>query len=215
MAATCARRTAFMTQDPRVYVVDDDASVLSGLEKLLRANGFHVEVFRSAAVFLQRPPTNEIACLILDLRMPTLNGLDVQEILMRQGVPLPVVFLSGYGDVPTSVEAMRRGAVDFLVKPVDEQQLIEAIGRALERAKQLHERRQLEHDVTSRLARLTKREREVCDLVVRGLLNKQIGFELGMSEKTVKVHRGRVMNKLQVDSVAALVRLMALGGRNL
>src|SRR5262245_54291170 len=141
--------------------------------------------------------------------MPGLSGLDVQETLRRKGITLPIVFLSGHGDVPAAARAMREGAVDFLVKPVDESQLLDAIARAMARAQTDHPRRRRGQGTAGRLARLTRREREVCDLVARGLLNKQIAFELGTSEKTVKVHRGRVMHKLEVDSVAALVRLLA------
>ena len=140
--------------------------------------------------------------------MPGLSGLDVQDALSRSGVSMPIIFLSGRGDVPATAQAMRKGAVDFLVKPIDEPELMDAIERALTRARDEQHQRRIERETTARLARLTKREREVCDLVARGLLNKQIAYELGTSEKTVKVHRGRVMHKLEVDSVAALVRLL-------
>jgi FixJ family two-component response regulator len=203
-----------MDQQQRVFVIDDNVSILKGLERLLRANGLPVEVFTSPSAFLERPAFEGVACLLLDLRMPGLSGLDVQEAMHQRGIAMPIVFLSGHADVPTAARAMREGAVDFLVKPVDESQLLQAIARALARAADLRQRQRTERETAERLARLTRREREVCDLVERGLLNKQIAYELGTSEKTVKVHRGRVMRKLEVDSVAALVRLLEVGRPN-
>jgi FixJ family two-component response regulator len=198
-----------MEQTPRVFVVDDDPMLLTAIERLLRSNGVPVEVFTSATAFLNRPPFDGAACLLLDLRMPGLSGLDVQQALARNGMVMPIVFLSGASDVPSTARAMREGAVDFLVKPVDSTLLLEAIGRAQARAIDLRQQRDEARDRDARLGRLTRREREVCELVARGLLNKQIAHELGTSEKTVKVHRGRVMRKLDVDSVAALVRLLS------
>lgn len=195
--------------EPRVFVIDDDPSVLRALERLLRSNGFLVEAYTSPWAFLERPFYEGPACLLLDLRMPGLSGLDVQEALARNRMSMPIVFLSGQGDVPSTARAMREGAVDFLVKPVDESQLLDAVARALARAVDLQRQRREQQEAEQRFARLTKREREVCDLVAQGLLNKQIAYELGTSEKTVKVHRGRVMHKLEVDSVAALVRLLS------
>ena len=197
-----------MEQLLHVFVIDDDPGVLKALERLLRANGFSVETFASAAAFLERPLADRPACLILDLRMPGVGGLDLQEALSRRGLSLPIIFLSGKGDVPSTARAMREGAVDFLVKPVDEPELLAAIERARVRALELHQSHRIKRETEERLARLTKREREVCELVAQGRLNKQIAFELGTVEKTVKVHRGRVMRKLEVDSVAALVRLL-------
>jgi FixJ family two-component response regulator len=192
----------------RIYVVDDDPMVLAALERLLRVNGFDVEVFTSAAAFLQGA-TDGPAVLLLDLRMPGLSGLDVQEALGRSGRELSIIFLSGESDVPSTARAMREGAVDFLVKPVDATQLLEAVDRAETRAVEAQRKRSEARHTRDLLSRLTNREREVCELVARGLLNKQIAFELGTSEKTVKVHRGRVMRKLEVDSVAALVQLVS------
>jgi FixJ family two-component response regulator len=140
--------------------------------------------------------------------MPGVSGLDLQQIMGQQGISMPIVFLSAQADVPSAARAMREGAVDFLVKPVDGPQLLESISRATALAVDLWHRSLAEEETARRLARLTKRERQVCDLVARGLLNKQIAYELGTSEKTVKVHRGRVMRKLEVESVAALVRLL-------
>jgi FixJ family two-component response regulator len=198
-----------METDLRVFAVDDDPGVLRALERMLRVNNIAVEAFTSPAAFLERPPYEGVACLLLDLKMPGLTGLDVQGEMGRKGIKMPIVFLSAEGDVPSTARAMREGAIDFLVKPVDEQQLLEALERARLQAVALRLQRRRAQETEERLARLTKREREVCELVAQGLLNKQIAYELGMSEKTVKVHRGRVTRKLNVDSVAALVRLMS------
>jgi FixJ family two-component response regulator len=198
-----------MESKPRIFVVDDDPVVVRALERLLHSNGFTVEAFTSPTAFLQRLPFDGAACILLDLRMPGLSGLDVQTAMSRAGTSMAVIFLSGEGDVPSTAQAMREGAVDFLVKPIDESQLFDAIARATVRTHSLQRGQQADRETRTRLARLTKREREVCDLVARGLLNKQIAYELGTSEKTVKVHRGRVMRKLEVDSVAALVRLVS------
>ena len=154
------------------------------------ANDIPVEAFTSPAAFLDRPRYDGIACLLLDLKMPGLTGLDVQREMSRKGIPMPIIFLSAGGDVPSTARAMREGAIDFLVKPVDEQQLLDAIERARLQAVTLQQQQRLEREAEERLARLTRREREVCELVAQGLLNKQIAYELGMSEKTVKVHRG-------------------------
>jgi FixJ family two-component response regulator len=198
-----------MQDRPTVFIVDDDPDVVTALARRLRADGFVVEPFMSPASFLDRLPHDGVACLILDLHMPEQSGLDLQSVMAGRGVTMPIVFLSGQGDVPSTARAMREGAVDFLVKPVDEEQLLGAVARALDRAAQLHRRASEQRETHARLARLSKREREVCDLVASGLLNKQIAFQLGVAEKTVKVHRGRVMHKLEVDSVAALVRLLS------
>ena len=192
-----------------MFIVDDDPDVLTALARRLRADGFLVETFTSPASFLDRLPHDGVACLLLDLQMPEVSGLDLQQMMAARGMTMPIVFLSGKGDVPSTAKAMREGAVDFLVKPVDEEQLLDAVTRALAKAAQVQRRVSEQRQTNERLARLTKREREVCDLVASGLLNKQIAFQLGIAEKTIKVHRGRVMHKLEVDSVAALVRLLA------
>ena len=197
-----------MAPDLRVFVVDDDPIVLRALERMLRANDISVETFASPSAFLERPFYDGIGCLLLDLRMPGLSGLDVQSEMSRKRIPMPIVFLSAQGDVPSTARAMREGAIDFLEKPIDEEQLLAAIDRARLKSLAEREQRDRERDAEERLARLTKRERQVCDLVAAGMLNKQIAFELGMSEKTVKVHRGRLTRKLDVDSVPALVRLL-------
>ena len=200
--------------EPRVFVVDDDASLLRAVERLLHASGFAVEVFASPSSFLKRLPYDGPACLVLDMSMPELSGLDVQGEMALKSAAMPTVFLSGASDVPSAAKALRKGAMDFLVKPVDEGELLGAVSRALEAsAGSLQERRQ-EAEWNRRLSRLTKREREVCDLVAAGLLNKQIAYEIGAMESTVKVHRARVMHKLEVDSVAALVRMLSHAGKS-
>jgi FixJ family two-component response regulator len=175
---------------------------------VLRSTDTSVETFTSPEAFLERPPYEGIGCLLLDLKMPGLSGLDVQRAMSGQGISMPIVFLSAQGDVPSTARAMREGAIDFLEKPFDEAQVLAAIDRARLKAIAQREQHDRERDAEERLARLTKREREVCDLVATGMLNKQIAYKLGMSEKTVKVHRGRVTRKLDVDSVPALVRLL-------
>jgi FixJ family two-component response regulator len=198
-----------MQDQATVFIVDDDPGVLTALARRLSADGLQVETFTSPASFLDRLPYGGVACLLLDLRMPEQSGLDLQTVMAERGMTMPIVFLSGMGDVPSTARAMREGAVDFLVKPVDEAQLLDAVSRALARAEQVHRRVSEQDQANARLARLTKREREVCELVASGMLNKQIASQLGIAEKTIKVHRGRVMHKLEVDSVAALVRLLA------
>jgi FixJ family two-component response regulator len=198
-----------MDAQGRVLVVDDDPVVLRALDRTLRSFGFTVEAFVSPSAFLDRLPVDGPACVVLDLRMPGLTGLDVQEAMAQRDTLVPVIFLSALADVPSTVKAMRDGALDFLVKPVDEEQLRTAVLAALVRAGELHDRRSAERALEARFARLTRREHQVCLLVADGLLNKQIAAELGTSLKTIKAHRGRMMHKLEVDSVAGLVRLLA------
>ena len=192
---------------PTIYVVDDELSVRKGLGRLLRAAGYHVEAFASAQEFLGRLPDGGLGCLVLDVQMPDLNGLELQQVLVATNRCLPIVFITGHGDVPTSVRAMKAGATDFLSKPFDEKDLLDAIARALEKAERELQASAEAAEVERRLATLTPREREVLLQVLTGHLNKQIAATLGASEKTIKVHRGRVMHKMQVDSVAELVRL--------
>jgi FixJ family two-component response regulator len=192
-----------------VFVVDDDVSVRESLELLIESAGFHPETFASASAFLARPPVDIPSCLVLDVSLPDLNGLELQERIAGDRVDMPIIFITGYGDVPTTVKAMKAGAVEFLTKPFSEQALQSAIQRAIERS-----RSALVHEAALRALRshyssLTPREREVMALVISGLLNKQIALELGISEITVKAHRGRVMRKMQVDSLAELVRAAA------
>jgi FixJ family two-component response regulator len=198
--------------EPVVFVVDDEASVRKSLGRLLKAAGYRVETFASAQEFLQRPADDALACLILDVQMPGLNGLELQRALLEADRILPIVFITGHGDIPMSVRAMKAGALDFLSKPFDEKDLLEAIRRALEGARQQTAVRAVGDEVRRRLATLTPREYEVLLQVLTGRLNKQIAAALGAAEKTIKVHRGRVMHKMQVDSVADLVRLCEKAG---
>ena len=197
-----------------VFLVDDDSSVRRALARLIRAAGYKVEAFASAQQFFQsKPETAGVACLVLDVRMPGLNGLELQEALQAANVAIPIIFITGHGDIPMSVQAMKAGAVDFLPKPVREEALLPAIEQALARAaRQCAEAAELV-DIQRRWESLTPREREVMELVVTGMLNKQIAYELGTVEKTIKVHRSRVMEKMEVNSLAELVRLAEKLGR--
>ena len=190
-----------------IYIVDDDASVRRALKRLFRAAGFESKVFASAADFLARGRHDAPGCLVLDVQMPGIDGLDLQHELAERGIDIPIVFITGHGNVPMSVRAMKGGAVDFLEKPFDGETLLAAVEQALTRDREARQRRAEGAAVRERLASLTPREREVMALVVAGRLNKQIAFELGISEKTVKIHRGRVMAKMQADSLADLVRM--------
>jgi RNA polymerase sigma factor (sigma-70 family) len=194
-----------------VYVLDDDPAVRRAMSRLLQAAGFSVSVHGTTADFLQALRLDEPGCLLLDLRMPDGSGLDLLERLPAMAPLLGVVMLTGFGDVRSSVHAMKLGAIDFLTKPVSEESLVAAISAALERSDDRHRRGIEVQEVNQRLDRLTRREREVCTLVAQGLLNKQIAGQIGTSEKTVRVHRARVMSKLQVGSVAQLVRLVDRG----
>jgi len=190
-----------------VFVVDDDPSVRRGLDRLLRSAGYRVEVFESAKDFLARPPYAGTGCMILDVQMPGTTGPELHSRIAEQGISLPVVFLTAHGDVSTGVSAMKKGALDFLEKPVDDEVLLEAVRQAIARhaTTQAHEKDR--RRVEDRLATLSARERDVMLEVIQGKLNKQIGAALGITEKTVKVHRGRVMEKMGVGSVAELVHL--------
>jgi RNA polymerase sigma factor (sigma-70 family) len=191
-----------------VSVVDDDELVLRSLARLLKSGGFAVRTFPSPQKFLEQRPAGP-GCVVLDMAMPGLSGLELQERVSRSGNPCPVVFLSGESDVPTSVQAMKGGAVDFLTKPVIREKLLESVRAALAKDAAGRAERERSDSVASRLAKLTPREREVLDLVAQGMLNKQVAAQLGTAEKTVKVHRARAMRKMEVGSVAELVRLMA------
>jgi len=192
-----------------VYVVDDDPSVLKATSRLLRATGFEVRAFPSAVAYLEQFDADAAGCLVLDLNMPAVNGLQLQQALAQRGGAPAIIFLSGQADVPKSVEAMKGGAVEFLTKPVDASALVGAVRAALETDRRQRDARAGRMAVAKRLATLTPREEQVLRGVVAGKLNKQIAGELGTAEKTVKVHRGRVMVKMQVDSVAALVQAAA------
>ncbi|MCC7325655.1 MAG: response regulator transcription factor [Burkholderiales bacterium] len=195
-----------------VFVVDDDPSVRKGVQRLLRSAGFSTEGYTSAQAFLDGHDRAVIGCVILDLTMPGISGLQMQEALADSGSVLPIVFLTGHGDIPTSVRAMKHGAVDFLTKPVSDDMLLGAVRHAIERATVLEQEMREKHDIERRLATLTPREREVLTHLVRGRLNKQIAADLGTVEKTIKVHRARVMQKMQVRTLVALARLVQQAG---
>lgn len=191
-----------------VFVIDDDDSVRRALSRLLRSAGLGIEAFGSAQAFLQREPPECPSCLVLDVRMPGLSGLDLQAELQRAGLEIPIVFITGHGDVPMCVHALKAGAADFLEKPFDDERLLDAVRAALTRDREAWTERVERQELRRRVDCLTPRERQVMELVISGLLNKQIGGRLGSSEKTVKVHRGRVMEKMQARSVPELL-LMA------
>ena len=192
---------------PIVFVVDDDVSVRESLELLIRCEGWQPETFASAQEFLARPRVLAPSCMILDVSLPGLNGLELQKRIGVDRIEMPIVFITGHGDVPMTVQAMKAGAIEFLTKPFSDDVLLNAIRDALERS-----RAALDHEAEMRAVRdcyasLTSREREVMALVVSGLLNKQVGAELGISEITVKAHRGNMMRKMKADSLAALVNM--------
>jgi FixJ family two-component response regulator len=195
-----------------VYVVDDDISVRESLELLIATEGWQAETCESAADFLALSPAAVPSCLLLDLALPGLSGLDLQRQLAGR-VGMPIIFISGHGDVPTSVQAMKAGALDFLTKPLQPEVLLTAIRRALERSRAALLRESELQAIRERYAALTPREREVMGLVVSGLLNKQVGGELGISEITVKAHRGQVMRKMKAESLPDLVKMAARLGR--
>ena len=197
---------------PVVHVVDDDASFLAAVSRLLRAAGFTVRRYGSAAEFLAQRDPGKPGCVLADLRMPVMSGLDLQSALANVPDPLPVVFLSAHGDVPSTVRAMKQGAEDFLVKHAPKQQLLDAVHRALERDRREREARARRQELRNRLAALTPREHEVLLRVVQGRLNKEIAAELGIHERTVKLHRTALTTKLGVQSVAQLTRLAQEAG---
>ena len=197
---------------PTVFVVDDDAAVLKSLSRLLRSAGLAVATFSSPREFLDSHDPNTPGCLVLDVAMPELNGLELQQTLLASGHELAIVFLTGHGDIPMSVKAIKRGAVDFLTKPVSDDDLLTAVRDAIEKDRHQRQARAEVAEIHQRLATLTPREREVLQHVISGQLNKQIAADLGTVEKTVKVHRARVMEKMKVQSVAELVRLAERAG---
>ena len=197
-----------------VFLVDDDASVRKALTRLIKSAGYQVQAFASARDFLEHWATADDgpACLVLDVRMPGLSGLDLQQELQSANAPLPIIFITGHGDIPMSVKAMKHGAVDFLPKPVKDKALLGAIAQALERAVRERSVHDKLDDIRRRLETLTSREVEVLRLVITGMLNKQIAHQLGTVEKTIKVHRARVMEKMEVQSLADLVRIAERAG---
>jgi FixJ family two-component response regulator len=194
--------------EPIVYVVDDDSAIRRSLARLLHSVGLSSETFPSAKDFLEHEIPLRPMCLVLDIRLPGPSGLDLQEALVRSGRDLPIVFITGFGDVPTTVRAMKGGAIDFLQKPFNDQDLLDCVQRALAHSRAKLAERTEREQLQLRLAMLTPREREVLLQVITGKLNKQIAGDLGIAEKTIKVHRGRVMQKMQAQSVADLVRMV-------
>ncbi len=193
--------------DAIVFVVDDDSSIREAIKSLVSVVGLRAETFGTAQEFLQNERPDLPGCLVLDVELPGLSGLDLQRELAAHGIELPIIFITGYGDIPMSVRAMKAGATEFLTKPFRDEDLLDAIEQALERDRVARQSSREIAQLRERFDTLTSREREVMSLVVAGWLNKQIGFELGISEITVKIHRGRVMNKMGVQSLAELVRM--------
>lgn len=190
-----------------VAIVDDDPSVRKSLQRLIRSAGWKAEAFASAQQFLERYETDAPSCLVLDLQLPGLNGLDLQKRLAEAGLEIPIVFLTGHGNIPASVRAMKAGAVEFLTKPIDEQDLFRAIQEAIDRDRQTRGQNARTRELRDRYEELTAREQEVMRQVISGMLNKQIAGELNITEDTVKFHRGHIMRKMRADSLADLVRM--------
>jgi FixJ family two-component response regulator len=201
------RLLAMPPTTPTVVVVDDDISVRESLELLIQNEGWRPALFESAQEFLARLPTVVPNCLILDVNLPDLSGLDIQQRISDEKYSTPIIFITGYGDIPTSVRAMKAGAAEFLTKPLDDEILIAAIRDAVHRSQANLKREGAQRQLQERFGLLSKREREVMDLVVKGLMNKQVGFELGISEITVKAHRGRVMEKMRATTFVDLVNM--------
>lgn len=193
---------------PMVYIVDDDEALRGALSSLLRSVGMQVQAYPSAAAFLQRAALDAPSCLLLDVRLQGISGLDFQAELLKSGSTMPVILMTGHGDIPMSVRAMKAGAIDFLTKPFREQDLLDAVGVALDKDRKSRASRQANSGLAARYASLTPRESEVMKLAASGLLNKQIAGQLGTSEITVKIHRGNAMKKMQAKSFADLVRMV-------
>jgi RNA polymerase sigma factor (sigma-70 family) len=194
-------------QSPTVFIVDDDPSIRFAMQALMDSVNLQHEIFASADEFLEKVTDQRPGCLVLDIRMPGLGGLELQEELLQRGNTVPIIFITGHGDVPMAVDAMQKGAVDFIQKPFRDQDLLDRIREALTTDKERREEQQKHAEVADRLARLTNREREVFDLVVTGKPNKVIAYELGVSQRTVEIHRARVMEKMQARSLADLVKM--------
>jgi FixJ family two-component response regulator len=203
---------ASAAEESIVYVIDDDRLMRGALSTLFRSVELGVKTFSSATEFLQHALPAVPSCLILDIRMPRLSGLDLQAELGRLGINMPVIFITGYGDIPMSVRAMKAGAVDFLTKPFRDQEMVDAVTAALQRDRKRRSEEESHSDVQARFASLTKRERQIMGLVTGGLMNKQVAARIGISERTVKIHRGNLMRKMQAKSLAELVVMAQIVG---
>jgi FixJ family two-component response regulator len=192
---------------PTVFIIDDDRGMRQSIQDLVESVGLRAESFATGEEFLKRKRTNDPSCLVLDVRLPQMSGLDFQRQLAETGMQIPIIFVTAHGDVPMSVRALKSGAVEFLTKPFRDQDLLDAIQQALQRDRTAQEQQAEIHDLQGRYHGLTRREQEVMTLVVSGMLNKQIASEIGASEATVKIHRGQVMHKMQAGSVVDLVRM--------
>jgi FixJ family two-component response regulator len=199
-------------QPPTCFVVDDDASVRRSLSYLIQSLGYRVETFDCAAAFLARKRFRSIGCIIADVKMPGMSGMELQEVLGRSDSALPIIFITGHGDLRMGVGAMKEGAVDFLAKPFEDEELVRAIETALRRCRQIRQTARTVAEARKRIENLSPREYEVLRHVITGRLNKQIAFDLGIAEQTIKIHRGRIMKKLAVGSLADLIRLTEKAG---
>jgi FixJ family two-component response regulator len=194
---------------PIIFLLDDEEAVVVALTRVLQADGFRVQSWTSASAFLEEHDANAHGCLVADVRMPGMSGLDLQRLLSARGIERPIIFVTGQGDMLTAVQAMRAGAMTFLPKPVKREELLMAVSEGLAMDARCRESSRERHDILGRLSRLTPRERQVLNLVATGMLNKQIAAALGAAEKTIKVHRGRIMDKMQVRTAVALVGLLS------
>ena len=199
-------------KNSKIFIVDDDAAFSKSMARLIKSTGYDVEVFSCAKEFLEREPYKGISCLLLDVRMPGLTGPELHQELNNRNISMPIIFLTAHGDIPTGVKAMKDGAVDFLLKPVEEKILFDAIDKALNKDAQLKIQKKEMEIISRRFAKLTPREMEVFRWVITGMLNKQIALSLGTTERTIKAHRSQVRQKLEVESVAELVRLAEKAG---
>ncbi|PAY10242.1 DNA-binding response regulator [Bradyrhizobium sp. UFLA03-84] len=209
---TASPATRANAEDPIVFVIDDDASVRDALSNLFRSVGLRTAAFGSALEFLQHKPVDVPSCLILDIRLPRLSGLDFQAELTKAGIHIPIIFMTGHGDIPMTVRAMKAGAVDFLTKPFRDQDMLDAVTTAIERDRNRRDEARVLANLRAAFATLTPRERQVMTLVTAGLMNKQVAAEIGVAEITVKIHRGQIMRKMTAKSLPDLVRMAEILG---